>query len=383
MWQAAVRRARALGHAVRVVVSDYGASADIRETDPEVDRALRWYWDLDRYEFPKLSPWERLLIERHNARELERHLSEFRPDIVSWWSMGCMSLSLIERVRQARIPAVSVVHDDWLVYGTQYDQWIRMWRGWRNAIAPLVARLSGVPTEVNLSASGSFVFNSRYTLEQAHAAGLRPASATVVYPGIHERFLEPHPQHPWRWRLACVGRIDRQKGVDVAIRALARLPSAAVLSVWGTGDDGYVEEMRRLADRLGVGERVRFEGWAEPDALVDIYGEADAVLFPVRWQEPFGLVPLEAMGVGRPVVTTSRGGTAEFVRDGENALVFAVDDDAGLAGAIGRLAQDSGLRDRLSECGRRTALKFTVSEFAQRTVEEIVRAANERRTPAG
>ncbi len=375
MWQVAMEHARSLGHQVRVLVSDYRQPGAAVGEDPDVHRTLRWYWDLERYEFPRLSPRERRSLERHNAAELARHLRELQPDVVSWWSMGCMSLAMIEQVRRAGIPASLVVHDDWLVYGPRYDQWIRMWRGWRKAVAPAVARLSGIPTEVDLSAAGRFVFNSRYTLERAREAGIAPSSATVVYPGIDDRFLIESPPEPWRWRLACVGRIDRQKGVDVAIRALPRLPEAAALSIWGTGDDRYVEEMRRLAGELGVGDRVSFEGWADADRLVGIYADADAVLFPVRWEEPFGLVPLEAMGIGRPVVSTARGGTAEFVRDGDNALVFAVDDDEALADAVLRLGEDARLRERLREGGRQTAARFTLAQFAERTVQEILRAA--------
>ena len=375
MWQVAMEHARSLGHQVRVVVSDYRQPGAPVGEEPGVHRTLRWYWDLERYEFPRLSPRERLSIERHNAAELARHLRELQPDVVSWWSMGCMSLAMIEQVRRAGIPATLVVHDDWLVYGPHYDQWTRMWRGWRKAVAPAVERLSGIPTEVDLSAAGRFVFNSRYTLERAREAGIAPPAATVVYPGIDERFLIESPREPWRWRLVCVTRIDRQKGVDSAIRALPRLPDAATLSIWGTGDDRYVEEMRRLAGELGVGDRVSFEGWADADRLVRIYADADAVLFPVRWEEPFGLVPLEAMGIGRPVVSTARGGTAEFVRDEHNALVFAVDDDEALADAILRLAEDARLRERLREGGRQTAARFTLAQFAERTVQEILRGA--------
>jgi glycosyltransferase involved in cell wall biosynthesis len=81
------------------------------------------------------------------------------------------------------------------------------------------------------------------------------------------------------------------------------------------------------------------------------------------------------MGVGRPVVTTARGGTAEFVRARENALVFDADDPAGLAGCVVRLASDPALRSRLVAGGRATAAAFTADRFADRTVDEIVRAA--------
>ena len=374
MWQAAMRHAGEQGHEVRVVTSDYRRS-DAGEDGPNVHRVLEWYWDLERYEFPQLNVIERLRLERHNATELDRHLREFCPDIVSWWSMGCMSLSLIERVRRAGIPAVFVVHDDWLAYGPHRDQWLRIWRGRRTLLAPLAARACGLPTSLDLNRAGPFVFNSRYTLERAREAGIDAAEATVVAPGIDTRFLVELPMRPWRWRLLYMGRIDRQKGLDTAVRALAELPPEATLSIWGTGDESYISELRALAAATGVAERVHFHGWARPEQQLSAYADADLVAFPVRWNEPFGLVPLEAMGVGRPVVTTLRGGTTEFARDGQNALVFEADDHVGLVRAVRRLADDLELRARLREGGRRTAQEYTITRFAADTVDEIVQAA--------
>ena len=375
-WQQAMRHAQSLGHRVRVLTTDYRGDAGRDEQDPDVHRTLRWYWDLERYEFPRLNLIQRGLLERHNASELRRHLKQFAPDIVAWWSMGCMSLSLIEQVRRRDIPAVFVVHDDWLVYGWDHDVWIRTWSGRRRArLAPIAGAVCGVPARVEVERAGSFVFNSQYTLERAREAGVRSPTMTVVHPGIDPRFLEPAPAEPWRWRLAYVGRIDRLKGIDTAVAALAHLPSTATLTVWGSGDERYIAEMRALAARLGARDRVRFCGFAGAEQLWSAYAEADAVVFPVRWNEPFGLVPLEAMGVGRPLVTTARGGTAEFVRDGDNALVFSADDARALAQLVERLAIDEELRARLAEGGRRTAAHYTVARFAECTVREIVRAA--------
>ena len=374
MWEAAVRRARELGHHVRVLTTDYRISSDIHDTDPEVHRTLRSYWDMHAYDFPTLSVRQRVAHERYNARELQRHLDELRPDTVSWWSMGCVSLSLIERVRRAGIPASFVVHDDWLVYGRRFDQWIRLWRGRRKLLAPGAERLLGVATDVDLAGPGRFVFNSRYTLEAARRAGVDPPAAVVVPPGIEDG-LEPLTPEPWRWRLLYIGRIDRQKGIETAVRALPHLPAEATLSVWGTGQDQYIEEMRSLARQLGVEGRVHFNGWAGPSERLAAYGEADVVVFPVRWDEPFGLVPLEAMAVGRPVVSTARGGSAEFLRHEDNALVFEADDAARLAELVLRLAGDQALRERLRAGGLQTASRYTIGRFADRTVGEIVAAA--------
>jgi glycosyltransferase involved in cell wall biosynthesis len=201
---------------------------------------------------------------------------------------------------------------------------------------------------------------------------------SVVYPGIDEVLIDPAPRHPWAGRLLYVGRIDRQKGIDTAIRALGRLDAASTLEIWGTGDGAYIAECRALAAQLGVGERVRWRGWADPARRTEAYRMADAVVFPVRWEEPFGLVPVEAMAVGRPVISTARGGTAEYLRDGDNALVFAADDDAGLAACVRRLGGDEGLRGRLTEGGVRTAHQFTLTRFASDTVAAMLAAVTPR-----
>lgn len=377
-WQQAMRHARSLGHEVRVLTTDHREDAERDEEDPDVHRTLRWYWDLNRYEFPRLNLLQRLALERHNSAEIRRHMAAFRPDVIAWWSMGCMSLSLIEQVRRAGIPAVFVVHDDWLVYGWEHDRWIRTWSGKRRqAAGRIVERVCGVPASVDVKRAGPFVFNSNYTLERAREVGVDSAAMTVVHPGIDERFLEPLAPQPWQWRIAYVGRIDRQKGIDTAVEALAHLPATTTLVVRGSGDARYVAELQELSERVGAARRVRFEGFADVDALRAVYDDADVVVFPVRWNEPFGLVPLEAMGLGRPVVTTARGGTAEFIRNEDNALVFGADDPVALAACVTRLAEDEGLRSRLREGGRRTAKQHRAGRFAQQTLDEIVRVVKE------
>jgi glycosyltransferase involved in cell wall biosynthesis len=232
---------------------------------------------------------------------------------------------------------------------------------------------------VNVSDAGPMMFNSRYTLEQARSAGVRAPVMTVVHPGVEPRFLQPLPTKPWRWRMVYVGRIDRQKGIDTAVAALAMLPREATLTVWGSGDERYIDELRATATSLGVAERLRFAGFANDAAIVAAYAQADVAVFPVRWSEPFGLVPLEAMGLGQPVVSTARGGTAEFLEDGVNALVFDADDPAGLAACVERLGENEQLRNRLRDGGARTAAAYPAARFAERTVVEIVNAA----VPAG
>jgi glycosyltransferase involved in cell wall biosynthesis len=178
---------------------------------------------------------------------------------------------------------------------------------------------------------------------------------------VGEEFLDAAPIQPWSWRLLYVGRIDERKGIDTAIRALEHLPAEATLRVVGSGDDAAEQRLRALAD-----ERVRFEGIIPRERLPQVYADADAVLFPVRWREPWGVVPLEAMGIGRPVVATGRGGSGEYLRDGDNALLFDAEDPAALARCLQRLAADEALRERLRDSGLQTARRHTAARHDAR-----------------
>jgi glycosyltransferase involved in cell wall biosynthesis len=128
---------------------------------------------------------------------------------------------------------------------------------------------------------------------------------------------------------------------------------------------------------------VVFAGHRDRGDLMAAYSEADAVVFPVRWREPWGLVPLESMARGRPVVATGRGGSGEYLRDGENCVLFEADDPRELAEALGRLAADPGLRGRLREGGIDTAARYTEPIFNAAVEKALLEAAGEAGTERG
>ena len=109
-----------------------------------------------------------------------------------------------------------------------------------------------------------------------------------------------------------------------------------------------------VAAVLNTAPRVLFRGPLTRPALSAAYARADAVLFPVRWQEPFGLVPLEAMARGTPVIGASAGGSAAYRRDRRTALVVPPD-PAALAAAVERLQADEALRATPRGAGRPAA----------------------------
>jgi glycogen(starch) synthase len=380
-WRSSVLYLRARGDAVRVLTTEY-RSPDLdaaEELDADVHRELRWYWR--DHAFPRHRLRERLAIERHNAAVLDRHLEELRPDVVAWWGMGGMSLALVERVRRAGIPAAGVVGDEWLRWGPKADGWLRPLR--RVPGLPAVAeRVTGLPARVDLDAAALWLFNSETVREKTRAgSGLTLPRSDVAHPGIDETLFEPREPEPWRWRLLCLGRLDPRKGVHLAVEALALLPEDATLVIQGSGGAGdYGRELRQRAEALDVAGRVTFST-APREEIPGVYAAADALVFPVQWDEPWGLVPLEAMAVGRPVVATGTGGSAEYLRHERNCLVYEPRASAeALAQAVRRLASDGALRARLRSEGIATAARFTQTGYDEAIARALETAASRGRT---
>jgi glycosyltransferase involved in cell wall biosynthesis len=372
VWHSAVGHLRDRGHEVEVLTTDIRTAAT--ESDPPwVHRDLRWH--LREGEFERLGLRARVAMARHNHRALAGRLDALRPDVVAWWSMGGLTLTMLETVRRRGIPAVAFVHDEWLDYGRWEDPWSSLFRGRRRRFLAPLGGLAGMAATVDLEAAATYVFVSDATRRQAEAAGVAPERTAVAHSGIHPSFLDPAPERDWDWRLLYVGRLDPRKGVDTAVEALAHLPDEARLTIVGGWDRAEEERLRRLAGRAGVEQRVEFAGQRDRDELTAAYAEADAVVFPVRWREPWGLVPLEAMARGRPVVATGRGGSAEYLRDGENCLLFEADDPAALAAAVERLAASADLRARLRAGGLVTAPRHTEAVFNAAAERAVLTAA--------
>ncbi|KES03942.1 glycosyl transferase [Streptomyces toyocaensis] len=168
------------------------------------------------------------------------------------------------------------------------------------------------------------------------------------------------PRGPLRHRLVQLGRLVPRKGAAVSVAALARLPGTELLVVGGPprdrlDDDPEVRRLRGVARDAGVADRVRFTGGVDPSGVPALLRSADVVLCPADY-EPFGIVPLEAMACGRPVVASAVGGQLDTVADpGTGRLVPPGDPDA-LAGAVAALLADPAAREACAVAGRRRVL---------------------------
>lgn len=167
-------------------------------------------------------------------------------------------------------------------------------------------------------------------------------------------------------RALFIGRLERWKGVDILLRALEQVPDL-LLDVIGVGPEQ--NRLRTLSQALAVQDRVRWFGEYPDEDLPRRMGDADFLVLPsVTTDEKFGLVLLEAMASGRPVVTTAvPSGVREVNVHDETGLEVPIRDVAALAGAMRRLAADAALRARLGAAGRaRVQALFTGEQMAER-----------------
>ena len=173
--------------------------------------------------------------------------------------------------------------------------------------------------------------------------------------------------------LVFVGRLVEEKGVGDLLDAVALLRSSRPgVSLLVVGDGPHRASLEQQAARLGIDERVEFCGWLAPDHVRQHLCAADIFVGPSRpapdgWVEAQGLTLIEAMLAGVPVITTSIGGIADAIRDGETGLAVLPGSPRQIAHAINRLTGDPALAGRLSRAARELALReFTREVSASR-----------------
>jgi glycosyltransferase involved in cell wall biosynthesis len=184
-----------------------------------------------------------------------------------------------------------------------------------------------------------------------------------------------------------IGRLEPRKGIDVFLAAARRLLAEHNdLSIVVAGDHGrpgpsgrrYPDWWRSLPDRGK--DRLTFRGLVDDTELSDLIDASTVVVMPSRY-ESFGLVAVEAMMHGRPVVASDIGGLAEVVANGETGLLVPVDDPEQLAGAIARLIDDPNFAAKIAEQGRAHFEDRLTAFAAAARLEEVLERALSRVAP--
>jgi glycosyltransferase involved in cell wall biosynthesis len=191
----------------------------------------------------------------------------------------------------------------------------------------------------------------------------------VIHYGLTPPQFEPKSRQelgipPDEVVLISVGRLIKRKALGDVLLALSRL-EARRFRLLIVGDGPEEEHLRDLAQRLGISSQVDFMGAIWGARKFQYLAAADMFVLP-SIHEGFGLVFLEAMHCGLPVIASSSGGQTDFLEEGKTGFLIPVGDAQGLAEAILRVANDDGLRRQISEFNKEYVRRFHISHVAER-----------------
>jgi glycosyltransferase involved in cell wall biosynthesis len=294
------------------------------------------------------------------------------------WNIPRSVPALVEKLLPGRV--AYYICDYWLTLPNAY---IQRWRepAKRKWLYP-AKRLLSKPFLLRLEKDAAVNLELKYPICVSNAvkkllvdSRISIEHARVVYGGTKlSEFSEssdfkPRQRDKYKLKLLYVGRLEVEKGVHTAIRALPivyRLllddlkTNAITLDIIGNGDPVYFENLRNIVEQYQINDKVTFlKGIARSD-MPEFMMNYDALIFPSEWQEPFARTVLEAMAAGLVVIGTTTGGTGELLINLETGLTFPAGDSEVLANQICRVFKSPELRFRLAKTGQeRVRAHFT------------------------
>lgn len=307
-------------------------------------------------------------------------LAEFQPDLAH--IHACTNLGVEDAVR-ATLPTVKTIHTlDLCPSGTKFHYAT-------GTCCTYATGLLCLPRQAYLRCTLSKrpqVWWRGYQYAGAVAERLRGRGHVVVASEFVRRFVVDHdvpedrvtvvpyftPEVPdvpasTGRTVLFVGRVTPEKGVLFLVDALRRVPDPWRLVVAGEGI-GMAEAKHAVASR-GVADRVEFRGWLQGAALRAAYVDAAVVAVPSRWPEPFGIVGIEAMAHGRPVVACAVGGVPEWLSDGEGGYLVPPGDVRAMASRLEACLQDPAHASVVAARGRaRVRREFTADAHLARLI---------------
>ncbi|MDP1835610.1 MAG: glycosyltransferase family 4 protein [Chlamydiales bacterium] len=318
-------------------------------------------------------------------RRVKQTLSESGPNLVYFHK--CLSAPLIEAVLEYDVPTVRMVHDHevYCMRTYKYFPWSRKTCHYKAGLVCLVpcgAFLMRDRTKGRLGVRwvsftqkqrlihadqrlDAFIVASQYMSDELVLQGYDKSKIAIMAPvppgeervSSRLNLLESH-------KIVFAGQIVRGKGLDCLLRALALVKVPFELVVLGKGS--ALPFCQQLANELGLGNRVHFLGYAPHNEMAIHYHTARLGVVPSVWPEPFGMVGIEMMQQGIPVIAFDSGGISDWLKDGETGYLVPNMDVQGLAEKIELVLTDTELAKRLG----RNAVSWVHSRFRFRAYVE-------------
>ncbi len=352
-----VEALRARGHRIRVLAGP--SSIRVEQPEEDVWRGLQTVTE-------RTFDWRAVFFkEWTNQNAFRSAEAEFSPDVVLFFDLSQVSVSLVWLAEKMGLPFIFYLTDTWFILWER-DQWRQLWphrqRGFR-VLRGLSRRFDLLPPEKNLP-FGKAVFVNSHLNSLALELGLTNEEGVVIPWGVDLRsFYPPQARRSSPTRLLYVGQLMPHKGLDVAIKALGVLKRQSrredlSLTIQEIKKEKPGPDFRpyfyALARGCGVENIVKFEAPRPRQAMPELYRTHDVMIFPPASDDSLSLHLLEAMACGMATVATLTTGNADVLKSEKNALLFPAENPARCADQVRMLLDNPALFEALSSEARRT-----------------------------
>lgn len=305
--------------------------------------------------------------------KLKKVLKSFNPDIVHLhFIFGNTSASILSCLKN--VPTVMTAHCTTLIRPNDinYNPAIckhesgEYCKNCTGLIKYYFNRIKYYLYRKNLSNIDLFLANSNFIEKGLLSAGIYPAR--TLHLGI--KLLEYSTISKWN-NLLYVGRLDKQKGIDFLLRAMPLIiRESPMVHLNIIGDGPEKEKLKKVAKELGIESNVFFVGWISNNGLEKYYKESTIVAVPSTLDEAFGLVGIEAMSVGRPVIASRVGGIPEWLEDGKTGFLVDPGKPEQIAEKVIQLLLDRKLLEQMGKNARKKAEQFSIERHVEK-IEEV------------
>jgi glycogen synthase len=341
------------GHTVLVLTSDtpeFLAPHPSRYAEPEIERyfSLLGEWTSQG---PNWLDGEGLdTIVRQNQTVLAQHLQAFCPDVCLAGNLDFLQYDteLLDQLLTAKVPVAHYLMNDKPNYDAQQTPRQRAFR---------------------------LITCSDWVRENLQAAGYPTETTQTIYPGADvEAFYRAELPKRDRLHIAYASMVAPYKGADVLIEALAMLAAMDVeftaTIAGGSLQPDFVEALQQFVESEGM-QTVQFVGALSRQELIELYQTHNVLVFPSRFEEPFGISQIEAMAAGLTLITSGTGGAKEIIAEsGKDGLLFESENPFDLAEVLSSLVQDRERWKAIAQSGQQRAL----SDFSQTKATEKIEA---------
>ncbi len=177
----------------------------------------------------------------------------------------------------------------------------------------------------------SLLVGSKFMRDELLENGFPEERVHILPPIVRSYIVKPTPVPKTR-QILYVGQLTHSKGVDLLLQALRQVKCDFTATIVGTGS--AKESLEAMNQKLGLSDRVKFRGWVSQEQLSAFYSAVKVVVVPSRWPEPFGMIGLEAMRHGRPVVAFSVGGIPDWLHHNHTGILVPEQDTEAMAQAL-------------------------------------------------